>query len=301
MSTRGYINFQKPYPYGWEDGSEGRTPITATILNGSYDGYLEMLNSWAVAVNSDLDDVVDVEANPEETASTSLTKLKVGDTIYGISGGSGGSTVSWNQIQTSTGGTKIAEVTIDNVTTNVYAPTDTGDSVSWSEVQTTGTKIATITINGTPTDVYAPSGGSGGSTVSWSEIQNTGTKIATITIDGTSTDVYAPTSGGASTLAGLSDVAISSATNGQILTYNNTTSKWGNSDIPLPYKEVTGTLSAGSTSITLSDAAITTSSTIEIYTDPIELDHNDVTTTTGSTTITFDAQSQNITVKVRVS
>ena len=267
MSTRGYINFQKPYPYGWEDGSEGRTPITAAVLNGAYDGYLETLNSWAVAVNADLDTIVEVEANPEDTATESLLKLKIGSTIYGVSGGSGGSSVSWNQIQTSTGGTKIAEVTIDNVTTNVYAPTDTGDSVSWSEVQTTGTKIATITINGTSTDVYAPSGGSGG----------------------------------ASALTDLSDVAISSPSNGQILTYNNSTSKWGNSDIPLPYKEVTGTLLAGSTSITLSDASITTSSTIEPYTDPIEVDHNSISTSTGSVTITFDAQQSNLNVKVRVS
>lgn len=37
-------------------------------------------------------------------------------------GGGGGSTVSWNQIQGSTGATKIAEIDIDGNTTDVYAP-----------------------------------------------------------------------------------------------------------------------------------------------------------------------------------
>lgn len=263
MSTRGYVNFLRPYPNGWQDGESGNTPVCASVLNGAYDAYLETLNGWAVAVNTDLDAVVNVEANPEDAATESLLKLKIGSTIYGVSGGSGGSSVSWNQIQAT--GTKIAEITIDNVTSNVYVPVDTGDTVIWSEIQNTGTKIATININGTETDVYAPSG-----------------------------------SGGASALTDLSDVAISSPSNGQILTYNNSTSKWGNSDIPLPYKEVTGTLSSGNTSITLSDASITTSSTIDIYTDG-DVDYNSVSVSTGSVTITFDAQSSNLGVKVRVS
>lgn len=37
-----------------------------------------------------------------------------------------------------------------------------GDSVSWNQIQTSGTKIAEIDINGVTTDVYAPSGGGGG-------------------------------------------------------------------------------------------------------------------------------------------
>ena len=141
----------------------------------------------------------------------------------------------------------------------------------------------------------------GGSTVSVTQKTTTGTNIADITVDGTTTQLFAPTSGGASSLSGLSDVNITSVSNGQILQYDSSSDKWVNGNAPASYTEVTGTLSAGSTSITLSDASITTSSTIDIYTDPIELDHNDATTTTGSTTITFDAQSQNITVKVRVS
>lgn len=37
-----------------------------------------------------------------------------------------------------------------------------GSNVSWNQILQSGTKIAEITINGTTQDVYAPSGGSGG-------------------------------------------------------------------------------------------------------------------------------------------
>lgn len=37
-----------------------------------------------------------------------------------------------------------------------------GSNVSWNQILLNGTKIAEITINGTTQDVYAPSGGGGG-------------------------------------------------------------------------------------------------------------------------------------------
>lgn len=37
-----------------------------------------------------------------------------------------------------------------------------GSSVSWNQILQSGTKIAEVTINGTTQDVYAPSGGGGG-------------------------------------------------------------------------------------------------------------------------------------------
>ena len=43
-------------------------------------------------------------------------------------GGGGGSTVTWTQIQGSTGATKIAEIDIDGSTTSVYAPSGGGSS-----------------------------------------------------------------------------------------------------------------------------------------------------------------------------
>lgn len=82
--------------------------------------------------------------------------------------------------------------------------------------------------------------------VSVTQIQSTGTKIATVTIDSTSTDLYAPTGGGSSTLAGLSDVTITSATSGQVLTYNG--SDWENAAVP----------SGSSTLAGLTDVSLTT-------------------------------------------
>lgn len=64
--------------------------------------------------------------------------------------------------------------------------------------------------------------------------------------------------------------------------------------------EVSGTLTAGSASITLSDEHITTDSTIDIYTSD-GTEWNGVTVTTGVVVITFDAQASDIGVKVRVS
>ena len=64
---------------------------------------------------------------------------------------------------------------------------------------------------------------------------------------------------------------------------------------------VTGTLTAGSTSLTLSDASITTTSTIDIYTDVFGIQPVNAVVATGSITLTFLAQASNISVKVRVS
>lgn len=66
------------------------------------------------------------------------------------------------------------------------------------------------------------------------------------------------------------------------------------------WTDVTGTLTAGATSITLLDSSITTSSTIDIYTEA-DVDYNSISVSTGSVTVTFDAQQSNMGVKVRVS
>lgn len=68
----------------------------------------------------------------------------------------------------------------------------------------------------------------------------------------------------------------------------------------ISYKEVTGSLSAGSTSITLSDASILTTSTFDIFTDVYGVAPESVTVATGSITMTFEAQESALGVKVRV-
>ena len=66
------------------------------------------------------------------------------------------------------------------------------------------------------------------------------------------------------------------------------------------FTELTGTLAAGSTSLVISDASITTSSTVDIYVDTYGISPETVTVATGSITMTFEAQSAALGVKVRV-
>ena len=67
------------------------------------------------------------------------------------------------------------------------------------------------------------------------------------------------------------------------------------------WTDVTGTLTAGQTSITLSSASTTTSSTIEPFTDVYGIRPTAISVSTGSVTLTFSAQQSNMSVKVRVS
>lgn len=67
------------------------------------------------------------------------------------------------------------------------------------------------------------------------------------------------------------------------------------------YTQVSGTLSAGSTSITLSSSAITTSSVIEPFTSIFGVNPTAITVSAGKAVLTFPAQTVNMTVMIRVS
>lgn len=69
----------------------------------------------------------------------------------------------------------------------------------------------------------------------------------------------------------------------------------------LTYKDLTDTLTAGNTSLTISDASITTSSTIDVYTDTFGINPTNISVSTGSVTLTFAALQADLGVKVRVS
>lgn len=62
--------------------------------------------------------------------------------------------------------------------------------------------------------------------------------------------------------------------------------------------EMTSTLLAGQTTVTFLSAAITTSSTIDIYTDKFGVSPEEVTVAAGQVTIVFEAQSSDLGVKV---
>lgn len=67
-----------------------------------------------------------------------------------------------------------------------------------------------------------------------------------------------------------------------------------------PWVDITGTLEAGQTEITLNNSTITTSSTIEVF-DEFDVPYVSKTVSTGSIALTFDAQDADMIVKVRIS
>ena len=69
----------------------------------------------------------------------------------------------------------------------------------------------------------------------------------------------------------------------------------------ISFKEFTATLTAGSTTVTISDALITASSMIDVWVDSsTPIAYESIEATTGSVVITFEAQSADLPVKVRV-
>ena len=84
-------------------------------------------------------------------------------------------------------------------------------------------------------------------------------------------------------------------------TIPSNTSDLNNDSGFVSYTDLTSTLTAGNTSVTISDAAIFTTSTIDIYTDVFGIQPTNAVVATGSITLTFLAQASDITVKVRVS
>ena len=133
-----------------------------------------------------------------------------------------------------------------------------------NSLQYVGLNTRAKTIIGALNELQA-GGGGGGSSVAWTQLIGTGAKIAEISINGVSTDVFAPVSGGAT------------------------------------YTDVTGTLVAGQTSVTLQDSSILTTSTIDVYTDTFGVNPTAISVAAGSVTLTFPAQQTNIGVKVRIS
>lgn len=65
--------------------------------------------------------------------------------------------------------------------------------VEVNAIQTTGVRIAQITVDGQSTDLYADQGGGGGTNVQVTETLSSGTKVANILVDGQDNDILVPT------------------------------------------------------------------------------------------------------------
>lgn len=106
----------------------------------------------------------------------------------------------------------------------------------------------------------------------------------------------------ATSLGSLDDVDLTNLEDGQVIIYNNFTEKWENADKELLYVDIQAILTAGETSLTVSDNRITSSSTVEIFSeDDVDINYENITVSTGSATIIFSkAQSENINLTLRV-
>lgn len=97
-----------------------------------------------------------------------------------------------------------------------------------------------------------------------------------------------------------------------ILANNGTTSTAGTKALDAAYgktltdtkedapTELTQTLEAAGTSVTFTDAAIATSSIVDIYTDTWGLSPTAVSVTTGQAVLTFEPQESDVSVKILV-
>ncbi len=106
-----------------------------------------------------------------------------------------------------------------------------------------------------------------------------------------------PQSGGGGGTSDYDDLTDKPQINGVTLSGNKSLSDLG---IEKAAVEVIGTLTAGQTSLTLTNAAITTTSMIDIYTDTWGVNPTAVTVASGSITLTFNAQLSDVAVKAVV-
>jgi hypothetical protein len=63
-------------------------------------------------------------------------------------------------------------------------------------------------------------------------------------------------------------------------------------------KALTSTLTAGQTTLTFTDSSITANSTVDVYTSVYGVSPTEITSGTGSLTLTFDSQDSDLSVKV---
>lgn len=97
----------------------------------------------------------------------------------------------------------------------------------------------------------------------------------------------------------LNNITITSPANGQLLMYDSTTQKWKNANIDLG-TVLSGTLQKGATSLQFTNSAIGNNSLIDIYTNPYGIVPLSATQSGTTVTLTFDAQTSAVNVKLVV-
>lgn len=102
----------------------------------------------------------------------------------------------------------------------------------------------------------------------------------------------------------LDDVTITTPASGDVLIYNGTNEKFGNTNINYAIGKIVkkATLTAGSTSLMISDSNITANALIDVFTSDFDIIPTAVTTDDENHTITltFDEQASDVDVAVLI-
>lgn len=137
-------------------------------------------------------------------------------------------------------------------------------------------------------------GGGSGSEVDWTQLQVTGTKIAEIEIDGETTNVYAP----ASQTIAVSQIQTTGTKIASISLDGVST------DVFVPFKFTSAVSAAiSATSAIITDAAITTSSVIDIFSETSSgklINVKQCVVTTGQAVLSFDALEEAASFKLQI-
>lgn len=98
----------------------------------------------------------------------------------------------------------------------------------------------------------------------------------------------------------IRDVNISNPESNQVLSYDNTHHRWENTHL---YREITGTLTIGSTSVVLTNTytdVTVANASLEVFTDTFGVNPTDITVSGNNISLTFEAQSSTVNVKARL-
>lgn len=249
--------------------------VLSSPTNGQVLTYNSTTNKWENANGGGGTTVV---ANPQETATDELEKIQIGNTIYSVSSGGGGGTGSGKTLvkktKTYTGDGQIPlVVTFDEKPLLVYSIYGPGLNES-------------NTVRMYPF-VYGETKASGRYINNDSSSSNIGYTIAYSNNDLTISVTSNPQDAGACLNNNGSSFTIT------YLVEENTSSG--------DYKDLVRTLTVGTTSLTISDIGITSTTTPLIWTSSPLVAPTNMVITSGSITLTFEAQQSNVDVLVRLT
>lgn len=100
-----------------------------------------------------------------------------------------------------------------------------------------------------------------------------------------------------SSISGATDSSISSPANKQVLEYNSTSAKWENK---AKFTTLTGTIAANGDTVTITNAAITSTARFEVYTEDCYLPLLDISRENTALTLIFPTQESAVNIKVLV-